>query len=208
MHTPDLILADILDANLKPLAALDAQTPLSYTQYLHHLIKDLPSLHTIEEFVSGYEDYLQSPLQPLMDNLESITYETFERDPVKYEKYQSAILSALLDITPTLPPTPIKIVVVGAGRGPLVSCALRASRSASRPVILYAVEKNPNAIVTLHRMNAAAWGNSVEIICKDMRDLDKSHFGKADEGSPLDSLGVDIIVSELLGSFGGMLFSI
>lgn len=40
-------------------------------------------------------DYLQAPLQPLMDNLESQTYEAFEKDPVKYKQYQRAIVKAL-----------------------------------------------------------------------------------------------------------------
>jgi hypothetical protein len=32
-----------------------------------------------------------------MDNLESQTYETFERDPIKYRNYEDAIHSALLE---------------------------------------------------------------------------------------------------------------
>lgn len=40
-------------------------------------------------------DYLQAPLQPLMDNLESQTYEAFEKDPVKYKQYERAIVMAL-----------------------------------------------------------------------------------------------------------------
>jgi type II protein arginine methyltransferase len=47
-----------------------------------------------------YLDYLQSPLQPLMDNLESQTYEAFEKDPVKYKQYELAITAALLDTPP------------------------------------------------------------------------------------------------------------
>jgi len=39
-------------------------------------------------------------------------------------------------------------MVLGAGRGPLVSAALRASLQASRKIKVYAVEKNPNAVVT------------------------------------------------------------
>jgi len=35
--------------------------------------------------------------QPLMDNLESHTYEVFEKDPVKYSEYQKAIFCALRD---------------------------------------------------------------------------------------------------------------
>lgn len=52
----------------------------------------------MDRFARGFEDYLQCPLQPLMDNLESGTYEIFEKDPVKYEEYQNAIQQALIDI--------------------------------------------------------------------------------------------------------------
>jgi protein arginine N-methyltransferase 5 len=41
----------------------------------------------LEKYEKPYWDYLQAPLQPLMDNLESQTYETFEKDPVKYSQY-------------------------------------------------------------------------------------------------------------------------
>ncbi len=49
------------------------------------------------QFAQGYEDFLQFPLQPLMDNLESQTYEVFEKDPVKYTEYQRAMYLAILD---------------------------------------------------------------------------------------------------------------
>jgi protein arginine N-methyltransferase 5 len=39
-------------------------------------------------------------------------------------------------------------MVVGAGRGPLVRAALIAAEKADRRIRVYAVEKNPNAIVT------------------------------------------------------------
>lgn len=32
-----------------------------------------------------------------MDNLESGTYEIFEKDPIKYQEYQNAIEKALID---------------------------------------------------------------------------------------------------------------
>jgi protein arginine N-methyltransferase 5 len=41
-------------------------------------------------------DFLQTPLQPLHNNLDSGTYETFERDNKKYEQYELAILRALV----------------------------------------------------------------------------------------------------------------
>lgn len=53
-------------------------------------------------FARGYEDYLQCPLQPLMDNLESQTYEIFEKDPVKYREYQNAIYAAIKAIIPKM----------------------------------------------------------------------------------------------------------
>lgn len=57
---------------------------------------------TIEKFARGYEDYLQCPLQPLMDNLESQTYEIFEKDPVKYREYQNATYEAIKAIIPKI----------------------------------------------------------------------------------------------------------
>lgn len=54
-----------------------------------------PDLAT--KFTKGYEDCLQNPLQPLMDNLESQVYEIFEKDPIKYQQYQKAIAQALLE---------------------------------------------------------------------------------------------------------------
>lgn len=35
-----------------------------------------------------------------MDNLESQTYEVFEKDPIKYSQYQEAIYHALIDRVP------------------------------------------------------------------------------------------------------------
>lgn len=39
-------------------------------------------------------------------------------------------------------------MVLGAGRGPLVRAALKAAQSADRNIKVYAVEKNPGALVT------------------------------------------------------------
>jgi len=45
-----------------------------------------------------YRNYLQSPLQPLADNLEASTYETFENDSIKYELYEQACAKAFRDM--------------------------------------------------------------------------------------------------------------
>ena len=85
-----------------------------------------------------------------MDNLETQVYEVFEKDPVKYVRYKEAIAEALLDRVPESEKYTkyTVIMVVGAGRGPLVKSALEAAEETKRLVKLYAVEKNPNAINT------------------------------------------------------------
>ncbi|XP_030825426.1 LOW QUALITY PROTEIN: protein arginine N-methyltransferase 5 [Camarhynchus parvulus] len=80
-----------------------------YLQYLEHLGQHRPPPSAYELYARGRitcrarcsaEDYLQSPLQPLMDNLESQTYEVFEKDPIKYCQYQQAIFKCLQDRVP------------------------------------------------------------------------------------------------------------
>ncbi|TBU32510.1 PRMT5-domain-containing protein [Dichomitus squalens] len=166
---------------------------LAYLQYVRHLektssfVKAATTAGTVEHFAQGYQDYLQAPLQPLMDNLQSITYQTFEQDPVKYRNYEEAIYLALRDWEK---PEKITICVAGAGRGPLVARSLKAIARAKVEAFVYAVEKNPNAYVTLQERHRNEWGDEkVALLYGDMRTL------KVPEK-------VDILVSELLGSFG------
>ncbi|TPX49281.1 hypothetical protein SeMB42_g02677 [Synchytrium endobioticum] len=161
----------------------------AYQQYIHHLYRSMPQMNIVDQFAKGYHDYLQAPLQPLVDNLESQTYAVFEQDPVKYREYENAIREALLDRMQTDTDSSVVIMVVGAGRGPLVSRALAAAESAGRSVHVYAVEKNPNAIVILREKERNEWKGQVTVVYGDMR-----HW-KAPEKA-------DILVSELLGSFG------
>ena len=44
------------------------------------------------------------------------------------------------------------LMVVGAGRGPLVRASLAAADAAGRPLRVYAVEKNANAVITLQNL--------------------------------------------------------
>ncbi|KAF4522873.1 hypothetical protein B566_EDAN012808 [Ephemera danica] len=162
-----------------------------YQLYLEHLWKNSVAPDPLNSYARGYEDYLQSPLQPLMDNLESQTYEVFEKDPVKYTEYQRAIYTAMIDRVPPekKQDTLLTVMVVGAGRGPLVRATLNAATKADRKVHVYAVEKNPNAVVTLQAQQEEMWGDLVTVISNDMR-----------EWKP--PVKADILVSELLGSFG------
>ncbi len=157
-----------------------------FVQYLAHLFGKMPGVTDAESFQAPYHDYLQSPLQPLAHNLGSQTYETFEKDPVKYTQYQAAVAARLSERKWASKPV---IMVLGAGRGPLVKCSLNAAKTAGVDVTVYAVEKNPNAIVTLRNLKAQSGWTNVSVIAGDMRAVNLSE--KA-----------DIIVSELLGSFG------
>jgi protein arginine N-methyltransferase 5 len=149
---------------------------------------------SLNSWVQPYNDYLQAPLQPLMDNLESQIYETFEKDPVKYDQYEKAIAKALrklqsVDESQSATQSSYVITVVGAGRGPLVAAALMAASATGATVRVYAIEKNPNAVITLrNRVRTEAWSN-VTVIAGDMR------YRCAPELA-------DVMVSELLGSWG------
>lgn len=86
-----------------------------YSEYLQYLF----SKYARPDPMIGFDDLLEIPLQPLYDNLDSYTYEIFERDPVKYHLYQEAIELALIDKVPVeeRETRTIIIMVVGAGRG-------------------------------------------------------------------------------------------
>lgn len=159
---------------------------------IRFLERKTPVSDPLEQFAGSYMDYLQAPLQPLMDNLENDTYEGFERDPVKYRQYEEAIYQALCDRAADNNSNnnrPTIIFVCGAGRGPLVEGCIRAARRADKPISLTAVEKNPNAFVILQERKAVEWGDAVDLVFSDMRSF-------------RPAVQADIIVSELLGSFG------
>ncbi|CAG4924790.1 unnamed protein product [Colias eurytheme] len=168
-------------------------------------------------YARGWEDYLQTPLQPLADNLDTHTYNVFEKDPIKYDQYQKAIVLALKDLqkrkeasqskteskdvhesgqgdapeinVETVQDAPITVMVLGAGRGPLVRATLNAADITNTKVKVIAVEKNPCAVVVLTAQVREIWNDrDVTVVPGDMRYLNLSP--KA-----------DIIVSELLGSW-------
>ncbi|KAG8954225.1 methyltransferase protein [Tulasnella sp. 424] len=182
----------------------------AYQQYIRYLEKTSPHVvasetpGTVENFAIGYWDFLQAPLQvsvaniefrshelkaigqPLMDNLQSSTYEVFERDPVKYSKYEEAVYQALCDRPDD---SSTVICIAGAGRGGLVTRCLKAIARSGRTATVYAVEKNPSAYVTLQEKRDTEWAGAVRLVFGDMRVI-----------TPPEK--ADILVSELLGSFG------
>ncbi|KAJ5106989.1 hypothetical protein N7456_003664 [Penicillium angulare] len=215
-----------------------------HLSYIRNLQQRQPPRTPIERFGTGYQDYLQAPLQPLTVNLESITYEVFEKDPIKYEWYERAITKALKDWAEQKKPTShpegkVILAVVGAGRGPLVNRAIKASAEAGVEIDLWAVEKNQNAFVLLQRHNETIWDGQVTLVQSDMRSWkgprvrkpaaeesqknvgeslgiedsllytptkEENDFGgptglSNSNGPALSYTHVDIVVSELLGSF-------
>jgi protein arginine N-methyltransferase 5 len=89
----------------------------------------------------------------------------------------------------------LRVCVAGAGRGPLVRRLLAAAAAAGVPVRAWAVEKNPNAVLHLRGVGEAeGWAaRGVTVVRADAR----TWAGPADGGG-----GFDLLVSELLGSFG------
>ena len=161
----------------------------AHVQYLQYLASKLPARDERAQFEAPYYDYLQAPLQPLADDLEAATYETFEQDPVKYREYQRAVRLCLEEKHTAGGPA-VTIMVLGAGRGPLVQASINAASEAQRSVKVYALDKNMNAVVTLRNRckNEPQW-KDVTVISGDMRKWK----------APVEA---DIIVSELLGSWG------
>ncbi|ETN45074.1 uncharacterized protein HMPREF1541_09950 [Cyphellophora europaea CBS 101466] len=213
--------------------------PTPHLWYMRNLQNKQPPPSLIERFGAGYQDYLQAPLQPLTVNLESITYEVFEKDPIKYDWYEQATARALSDWISQRKPASgtdgrIVVAVVGAGRGPLVTRALKAAETVGIDIDMWALEKNPNAFVLLQRHNDTIWNHRVNLVKSDMRTWrgpvhqenarrvsemlgqtksipqGSSYTGSVDTDSTYllataarqpTYYKIDILISELLGSF-------
>lgn len=183
----------------------DSHEANNYISYIRWLESQQPPLPELESnTLTSFQDWLQSPLQPLADNLESATYEVFEGDPVKYNQYEAACVEALSEWKELGKPTSkdgvVVIAVAGSGRGPLVTRALQAAEYTGVAVELWAVEKNPNAYVYLLRQNETVWGGKVNVVKTDMRAWKGPVLSNSPETGPVYGK-VDILISELLGSF-------
>lgn len=75
---------------------LDSPKLSFYVKYLSQML-DGKFIPEYDHNIDDSRDVLQVPLQPLKDNLQSGTYEIFEKDPIKYEEYRRAILAAIQD---------------------------------------------------------------------------------------------------------------
>lgn len=184
-----------------------------YSLYIFHLFKNHREFKNEEYIVYNYLDTFQIPLQPLRDNLQSQTYECFEEDNTKYDYYEMALNKALKNfrekgnlnlkniINSTIENNTknstriLTACVLGGGRGPLVRKVVQSAISNNfipgENFKIYCVEKNRNAFNTLLnlKLKEPEVFGQVNFIFSDMRNF-----------NPVEKL--DIIVSELLGSFG------
>ncbi|KNH07492.1 protein arginine N-methyltransferase 5-like protein [Perkinsela sp. CCAP 1560/4] len=138
-----------------------------------------------------------APLRPLQENLENGVYEAFERDSVKYSAYQKAIAVALQEIRARkdFQKSGLNVAILGAGRGPLVTCMMEAAYKIGIKVdCVHIFEKNKWACRTLekrfhHMSNEDCSRIHSPVIQHDFRKW------KPDRT-------FDLAISELLGSFG------
>jgi protein arginine N-methyltransferase 5 len=163
--------------------------------------------------LNDYLDVFQIPLQPLKDNLQSQTYECFEDDVAKYELYEKALFNAFINYKETghlkiekvnefrnsnnsnkkeiNNNKILNVCLVGAGRGPVMRRVINASINAGLNINPFLVEKNKNSFNTLLHLKKTEPRifSKVTMLFGDMRNMNIDYK-------------FDIIVSELLGSFG------
>ena len=51
------------------------------------------------------------------------------------------------------------VMILGAGRGPLVRAAINSAVNTERKIKIFVIEKNPNAILTLNALKHELWPN-------------------------------------------------
>jgi len=176
-----------------------------HLRYFRLLQRHQPPRTTMDQFGSQYEDDIQPPMQSSSDHLGAPLYEGVEKDSVKYQCYERAITHALKDWDEKQKPTSapdkrVVIAVVGPGQVPLITRALQASAMIKVPIDIWAVEKNPHTYAILERHNKNDWGDVVNIVHSDIRAW-KGPPRSSSDATDVGNEKVDILVSELLGSF-------
>ncbi|UKJ87656.2 type II protein arginine methyltransferase [Theileria orientalis] len=184
-----------------------------------------------EHYGQGYEDVLQLPLQPLRDNLDSVTYNEFEKCSFKYKAYNTAINLFLVmcgtscktqkifqnerenmahincskehTLSSAVSRVHYCVYVVGAGRGPLVDITQELfKRNGITNFTVYVIDKNPYTMMTLQdKMRIKEWSN-VKLICTDMRYIKDVIRNSGTCRTEGTREDVVLIISELLGPFG------
>lgn len=201
----DFIKKVMLANSLKTSLVLETQADLDlaeHMQYLEKFIKKIKLTITQPANLTSWDDKLQPPLQPLSSHLTSTTYSVFEMDLQKYMMYRDAMIESLDRLlsmnSDDKEKRPFVLMVLGAGRGPLVDNfidAIRAIGQSEHKFIIYALDKNPSSIRALKYKQKHHWRDAsnqdsfkVHVIESDMREWQPA------------GLKADIIATELLGS--------
>nr|CCC93291.1 putative methyltransferase [Trypanosoma congolense IL3000] len=204
----------------------------------YHLMNLLYEVHVMDQrrdYFREQEDVLRLPLQPLGHMLPSGVYEVFEEDRTKYQQYHAAMNNYFSEwlgcydsrsheklcaqsSSPVVGTTGVGsgvttayVVILGAGRGPLITECLCAATGAGVRVHLFVVEKNPEALefVKLRVSADPQWrewvnysGHVIETIHADGRAVWSGRDDELNAELPPFWGLCDLVVSELLGSFG------
>lgn len=190
---------DVLQAPLQPLQDnLEAATyevfesdPVKYQGYedaVAAALEDLAREGRLQcQAQAGRQHADAATADDGMDGLQPTPHKRARPSGESADSVQQQPLSSSSPSTPSLVAV---VMVVGAGRGPIVRRVLAAADRVWIPVRVYAVEKNPNAVITLRSIagSDAAWKGRVTVVQEDMRRWDAPEMA-------------DVLVSELLGSF-------
>ena len=164
-------------------------------------------VHQGREFFADMEDAVQLPLQPLGHHLPNGVYDTFERDSPKYAAYGEALTAFVADwkrLAWSCGPvkSELHVAVLGAGRGPLVTQVLLAATFHNVKANITAIEKNPEAskYLSLKLRCDPLWQQYKELYGHEVRLLHCD--GRVAPARMPNGALCDVVVSELLGSFG------
>lgn len=127
-------------------------------------------------------DLLIDPLQPLANDMDLVVYSTFQTDEIKYTQYDCAIEMAISDLR--ISRKKLRVLIIGAGQGPLLESALKYSIPTDQIIV---VEKNKKCSAALKAISDQH--ENVSLRFCDIREVE-------------DIENYDLVISELLGSFG------
>lgn len=158
----------------------------------HSLITPTKNLLDRRNRLNRHNDLIINPLNPLVNDLDIPVYQTFRKDRNKYHKYQQAIELAINDLCSKYDEfNPLNVLIIGPGLGDLVDITYKLS-SSDNPIKITIIEKNHKVLPYLTRLNQEHWNHQVELMDDDVRNL--TDF--------ITTRGFDLIISEMLGSFG------
>ena len=102
----------------------------TYTQYLQHLWTIRDEDTGVRDFARGYEDFYSARYNRYKIILSPRLMKHLRRIRLNMSRYEEAIKLALLDLKErdTFQDVDVVVMVVGAGRGPLVKATIKASK--------------------------------------------------------------------------------